>query len=338
MIQTEYKAAVIGLGAICQVHIDALIKTGIEITAVCDNNPDQVASIGHQLNCPHFTCYETMLSHGGFNVLHNCLPHYLHASVTIAALEKGIHVICEKPMSTTIADAEAMIAASQKSGARLEIIFQNRYNPSTAAIKKALSTGELGQVKGGWLRVTWHRDDDYYAQSNWRGNLTKEGGGALINQAIHTFDLMNYLLGNPQTVSANTANRAHPSIEVEDMAEGLITYDSANISFYVNTYHPYNAPIELEIVCENGIANLKGDIATITYKDNRPPITQNNNDSKSPHTKDYWGHSHERQIKAFYDSLAGKPAQNVPGEEGLRTQKLVNGIYESAEQGRPVKI
>ena len=338
MNQTEYKAAVIGLGAICQVHIDALNKADIKISAVCDNNPKLAAGLGNQLKCPHFTCYETMLSQVGFNVLHNCLPHHLHAPITISALEKGIHVICEKPMATTVAEAEAMIAAANKSGARLEIIFQNRYNPSTAAIKNALATGELGQVKGGWLRVTWHRDEDYYAQSKWRGRLNTEGGGAVINQAIHTFDLMNYFLGDPIRVDASIANRAHPSIEVEDMAEGLITYVNASISFYVNTYHPYNAPVELEIVCENGIANLKGDTATITYKDGRPPITQNNNDSKNAHTKDYWGHSHERQIKAFYDSLAGKPAQTVPGEEGHRTQKLINGIYESAKQGRPISL
>jgi len=331
-----YRAAVIGLGSISQVHIKALQDLGIEVTAVCDIKPEPATAVAGKLNCAHYTCYETMLKAGGFEVLHNCLPHYLHAPISIAALEKGFHVVCEKPMATTVADAKAMIAAADKTGARLEIIFQNRYNPATQAIKKALSSGELGQTKGGWLRVTWYRGEDYYAQNDWRGYWATEGGGALINQSIHTFDLMNYFLGDPTGVSASVANRAHPSIEVEDVAEGLISYGDVKISFYINTFHPYNAPVALEIVCENGTAALCGKIATITYKDGREAATHISDTTENVHTKDYWGYSHIRQIAAFYDSLAGKPTQGVCGAEGLRTQKLVNGIYDSSKLCKPV--
>ncbi|MCL2404936.1 MAG: Gfo/Idh/MocA family oxidoreductase [Defluviitaleaceae bacterium] len=338
MKTANYRAAVIGLGLISNVHIKALEDIGITIVAVCDNKPERAKAMGQQLNCVSYTCHEAMISAGGFDVLHNCLPHYLHAPISTAALEKGFHVVCEKPMATTVADAKTMLAAAAASGAKLEIIFQNRYNPSTMAIKQALDSGELGQVLGGWLRVTWYRGEDYYTNNDWRGRWATEGGGALINQSIHTFDLMNYFLGNPTRVNASVANRAHPSIEVEDVAEGIIAYGDINVSFYINTFHPYNAPVALEIVCENGIAAISGKTATITYKDGREAAKYVNDDTENVHAKDYWGYSHITQIAAFYDALAGKAAKGVCGAEGLRTQRLVNGIYDSSKQRQAISL
>ena len=336
MKTTANRAAVIGLGLISQVHIKALQDIGIPITAVCDNKPEPAKAIASQLNCLHYTCYKTMLETGGFEVLHICLPHYLHAPVAIAALDKGIHVICEKPMATTIQDAKAMITAATQTGAKLEIIFQNRYNPSTIAIKEALAG--LGPIQGGWLRVTWDRGEDYYTQSDWRGRWATEGGGVLINQAIHTFDLINYFLGSPTSVNATIANRAHPLIEVEDVAEGIITYGNIKISFLANTYHPYNAPVSLEIICENGTANLTGKTATITYKDGRKPTQHIDESAENALTKDYWGYSHIKQLSAFYNTLAGNPTQGVCGTEGLRTQVLINSIYESSRQNKTINL
>jgi len=338
MQAANYRAAVIGLGSISHVHVKALEDLGVKITAVCDNKPEPAQAMARQLNCACYTCHEAMLDAGGFDVLHICLPHHLHAPVSIAALKKGIHTVCEKPMATTVADAEAMIAAAEESGAKLEIIFQNRYNPASAAIKEALLSGELGRVLGGWLRVTWFRSEDYYTGSDWRGRHATEGGGVLINQSIHTFDLMNYFLGDPTAVSASVANRAHPSIEVEDVAEGVITYGEARVSFYVNTFHPYNAPVGLEIVCENGTALLCGKTATISYKDGEKAATHVSDDTSNALAKDYWGYSHVRQLAAFYNSLSGKPEQVVCGAEGLRTQRLVNGIYESSKLGKTVNF
>ncbi|MCL2362040.1 MAG: Gfo/Idh/MocA family oxidoreductase [Defluviitaleaceae bacterium] len=336
-LENQNRAAIIGLGGVSSVHINSLDAIGIPITALCDINPEL-----RKRDCLFFTDYESMLAHGGFDVLHICLPHYLHAPVAIAALRRGIHVICEKPMATTVKDAESMIAASKESGAMLEIIFQNRFNPSTQGIKAIINSGELGRVTGGWIQVTWHRTQAYYEAARWRGTWTEGGGGVLINQAIHTFDLMNYIvsdtLGNPTSITGFMANRALPSIEVEDVVEGRIVYGDVNISYYANSYHPYDAPVRLEIVCENGRASLTGDVATITYNDG-PTKTINN--EENPHElfgKHYWGYSHIRQIQVFYDNLSGKAAPRVPGSEGLRVQRIVNGIYDSARLNKPVEF
>jgi len=325
-----FKAAIIGLGAIAPMHVRSLEAVGVELAAVCDKK--NVSGRVSEYECPVFSQYENMLAAGGFDVLHICLPHFLHAEVAVAALERGIHVLCEKPMATTVSDAEKMCAAAKKSGAALGIVFQNRFSPGAILIKETLISGELGAVKAGWIRVNWHRGDDYYASSDWRGKWATEGGGVLINQSIHTFDMANFFLGDFCEISASIANRAHPKIEVEDVAEGYISYkNGADISFFVNTYHPYDAPASIELVCENGRAALVGEDAAISFSDGREKTAGADIAAQQRFgMKSYWGVSHVKQIQAFYDALASGKTPHPSGEEGLRTQRLINGIYKAA--------
>lgn len=332
------KAAIAGCGGIFLLHAESLKAIGVPVIAVCDIVPERAEKYAQEYNCQAFAQYDEMLNAGGFDVLHICLPHYLHAPVAVNAMERGLHVLTEKPMATSVHDAEHMIQTAQAYNVTLGVIFQNRYNPGSVLIKRTLESGRLGKITGGWLRVTWHRDDAYYQHSGWRGKWATEGGGVLINQSIHTFDLMHYFLGGePLYVEANTANHAHPAIEVEDTAEGVIGYKQTAVSFYVNTIHPYDAPVELELICENGRAKLTGERAVITYPDGREETADRNSDAATlPGWKDYWGVSHIRQLRLFYASLAKGETPEIDGREGLKTQRLINGIYESARTGKRV--
>jgi len=346
---TSKKAAIIGYGNIAPMHAQSLAAIGVQLAAVCDVREENLQAAG----APHlFTDFREMLAAGSaglFDVLHICLPHHLHAPVAIAALERGLHVLCEKPLATTVADATRMVNAAEKSGARLGVVFQNRYSPGAALIRETLQSGILGAVRGGALRVTWHRDAAYYEAVDWRGKIATEGGGVLINQSIHTFDLMGYFLGNPPAMptAATIANRAHPQIEVEDMAEGIIHYGEIPISFFVNTYHPYDAPATIEILCENGRAQLVGEEAEITFANgkqngHRPFLLPQAEiaDKKTAGLDDelrrrfgmksYWGVSHIKLIQAFYNALETGEKFSPDGAEGLLTQKLINGIYDIA--------
>lgn len=328
----NFKAAVIGLGSIAPMHIKSLEAIGVEIAAVCDSNEKSLEKV---TAAQKFSDYKKMIDAGGFDMLHVCLPHHLHAPVAVTALEKGVHVLCEKPMATTTRGAEDMIAAAKKSGAFLGIVFQNRFSPGAELIKEELTSGSLGAVLGGWLRVNWHRDQSYYTQSDWRGKWATEGGGVLINQSIHTFDMVNHFLGKPTSVYASIANRAHPSIEVEDVAEGVITYGKAVVSFFVNTYHPYDAPASIEIICENGRAELTGENATITMNDGRKKTAGADFEAQKKFAmKSYWGVSHVKQIQAFYAAIEKGNPPYPDGAEGFCTQKLINAIYDSAKTGK----
>ena len=330
-----FKAAVIGMGAIAPMHIKPLESLGIPIIAVCDTHAEAAQSAAEKIGAKAYTSLDEMLDAGGFDVLHICLPHYLHAPTAIQALAHGVHVLCEKPMATTVADAEKMLAAAMENNVYLGIIFQNRYSPGASLIKKTITSGKLGQPQKGWLKVTWNRGENYYRGSDWKGRWDTEGGGALINQSIHTFDLMNYFLGNPTSVSGFVANRANPYIEVEDTAEGMIMYGENGdipVSFYVTNHHPYNAPATLEIVFEHGTVTLTGEDAVIAFNDGQKEMAGADTEAQQQFgMKSYWGVSHIKQIRDFYQSLTeGKPPV-IDGVEGLRTQRLINGIYDSAQ-------
>lgn len=327
------RAAIIGMGGISPMHTNALKAINIPITAVCDKDPARAEEVANKTGAQAFTDYREMLAAGGFEVLHICLPHFLHAPAAIDAMNAGYHVLCEKPMATTLADAEAMVAASKKTGRTLSIIFQNRYNAAAVLIKNAMNAGELGTIQGGWLRVTWFRDMEYYNAVDWRGRYATEGGGVLINQSIHTFDLMNYFLGAPLRVSGSISNRAHPEIEVEDVAEGIIFYADHNggeavVSFFVNTYHPYNAPVSLEIIGTAGRASMVGEDAAITLNDGTTRTAAADTVAQARFgMKNYWGVSHVKQITAFYESIKKGEPPEITAESALITQRLVNEIY-----------
>jgi len=338
---TKFKSAIAGCGAIAPLHIAALNDLNIQVSAVSD--PDSSKTKKYQ-DAIAYTDYESMIDAGGFDVLHICLPHYLHAPAATYAMERGINVLCEKPMATTMEDAEEMIKIAKANNVNLGIIFQNRYNPGSQLIKKALDSGVLGKPLNGWLKVTWHRNEKYYTESGWRGKWETEGGGVLINQSIHTFDLINYFMGGkPNYIEASIANRAHPSIEVEDVAEGIIAYgkpeDEVKVSFYATTIFPYDAPVMLELICEKGRITMTGDSAVIEYSDEKiEKSTPEDDKSLPPGTKSYWGVSHSKQIKAFYESLAKNEKPEIDGEAAIITQKLINKIYESGKSGIRVEF
>ena len=342
----KYSAVIVGCGEISSVHAKVLTSAtlaalGVELAGVCDTKEARAQRLADEFNVKAFTDLSVMLDACAPDVLHICLPHFLHAQAAIQALDKKIHVLTEKPMATTVADGEAMITAANKNNRTLGVIFQNRYNRGSVLIKRAVQNGDLGAIKGASLRVSWHRTADYYAASDWRGRWETEGGGAVINQSIHTFDLMNFFLGAPVTVDATIANRAHPGIEVEDIAEGVITYaDGITASFYVTNYHPYSAPVSLEILGEKGRAEISGGDGVIFFKDGRK-ITSDDENTDSPlppADKIYWGNSHALQIAEFYTALTAARTPEITGNDAIVTQRLVNAIYKSAKTNKPVSI
>lgn len=341
MLTKPFKAAIAGCGGIFPMHARALQTLGVEISAVCDSREERAESKAHEWGCAFFTDFKEMIQTGGFDVLHICLPHYLHPIAALEAMAAGKHVLTEKPMAIHLADAERMVAAAKENGVTLGVIFQNRFNPACVLIKETLDSGALGKIVAGLIRVTWHRDGAYYTESGWRGNWATEGGGVIINQSIHSFDQMNWFINDePLSVDVSATNRAHPMIEVEDVAEGVITYhNGATVSFYVNTYHSYDAPISLEIHCEKGKIQMTGEEVVIRFNDGK--VLNAGRDEKAQTVfgqKDYWGVSHIKQIQNYYEALAAGVQPGITGESALKTQKLICAIYDSALSRKKVNL
>ena len=334
----KLRVGIVGCGNIFLMHAAPVAKReNLELVAVCDVKEDRAKEKAEQFNCAYYLDYIEMIEKENLDVLHICLPHYLHASVATFAAERKIHVLTEKPMSIEYEDAKKMVSTAKENEVALGVIFQNRYNPGSCLIKEMLMNGVLGKIKGGKLSVTWDRSDEYYSQSDWKGTWEKEGGGVVIDQAIHTMDLMRWFVDDEiDYVDASISNRAHERIEVEDTAEGVIKYKNGVLtSFQTINYYTYDAPVTIELHCENGNANMIADKAIVTLNDGREFIADNNPNETFSYgggAKGYWGVSHVKQIKNFYDALEGKCDIDITGEEAMKTQKMICAIYESGKK------
>ena len=337
----KFKVAIIGCGNIFPMHaypVNAL--ENVEIVAICDNKPERAQAKAEEFHCKAYTDYKKMIDELDLDVVHVCTPHYLHPQMAIYALEHGANVLTEKPMSIHIEDARAMVKAAEDNNRTLGVIFQNRYNAGSVLVKDMLDKGVLGDILSAKLSVTWNRSDLYYSYSDWKGTWDKEGGGVIIDQAIHTMDLLRWFVGSEiEYVDAHIANRAHEKIDVEDSAEGVIKYKNGVVTaFFAVNYYSYDAPVEIEIHCQNGIAKISESTGTVKLNNGQSFMAEKdpNQIFSYGNVKDYWGVSHIKQITNYYEALEKGIQPEITGKEALKTQEMICAVYDSGKQGKRI--
>jgi UDP-N-acetyl-2-amino-2-deoxyglucuronate dehydrogenase len=332
------RVAVIGCGDISIVHFAAIAGTaGAELVAVCDTDPMFRDAASEAQGVPGFADHLDMFESVRPDVVHVCTPHSLHAAMAVDALERGIHVLVEKPLAHSRDEGARVIAAAEASSAKIAICFQNRYNAPVEAAHRILASGELGAVLGGSATVIWHRDADYYRDRPWRGRWATGGGGLLMNQAIHTLDLLQWLVGDVASVSGSASTRAlGDTIEVEDTAEMVLEHrNGARSVFYATLANAVNAPVTLDIVAEHGTLSLRGEL-TVTYEDGRTEVVKER--SAPVGGRAYWGISHELLIRDFYTSLdSPDPFWIGPAEAG-KTLDIIQDVYDQSFPERAERI
>jgi len=338
----KFKAGIVGCGNIFPMHAVSVGKLeNAELMAVCDVKEDRAKAKAKEFNCKYYLDYKEMIDKEELDVVHICTPHYMHAPISIYASNAGKQVLTEKPMSISLQDAEAMIKAADDSKTTLGVIFQNRYNNGSVLLKETLQSGALGRILSGKAIVTWNRSDEYYSKSDWKGTWDKEGGGVIIDQAIHTLDLMRWLVDSEiDYVDANISNRAHNIIEVEDVAEGVIKYKNGVVTgFFAINYFTYDAPVEIELHCEKGIAKMVGNRGSIHFNDGREYIADVNPNETFDYgngVKGYWGTSHTKQIRNYYECLGKGVKPEITGKDAVKTQRMICAIYESGKTGKRI--
>lgn len=327
----KLKVGLIGCGRISVMHlvsIQALDEA--EIVCVCDNKKDRADETAEKYGVKAYYDYEEMLATEKLDAVHLCLPHYLHSKVAIAAFEQGVHVFTEKPMDIDLASAEKAVETAKAKGVLYGVVSQCRYNNSARLVKNAVESGKLGKIISARSVLTWTRPDEYYQESDWKGTWDKEGGGVVIDQAIHSIDLVNWIVNSEvESVSCSMANRGHSIVKVEDSAEGLISYkNGVKYGFYCMNNYGVDEPIEIKLYCEKGKVTFGYDDAYIEYFDgSREEAHQDENTQEYEGGKDYWGFQHIRQISQFYKACLGEEALDISGEEALKTHKLIMEIY-----------
>lgn len=331
-------AAIIGCGTIFEKHAEAV--AGLEkarLYAVCDIDAEKAEKAAKQYGCRCFTDFCEMLEDDAINVVHICTPHYLHAPMAIKAMERGKHVLTEKPMAISVRDAGEMIRVSRKTDKTLGVCFQNRYNATSMKIREVLRSGKAGKILGAKAIVTWSRSGEYYTESGWRGTWEKEGGGVLINQSIHTLDLVQWFMGEIDGIKAHVDTRLLKGIiEVEDTADATITFKSgSSCIFFATNNYAVNSPVEIEIICENAVLKLR-DILDISYSDGSEEHISEA--EKAAGQKAYWGDSHKYLIGDFYEGLLKGKKFALDGEEGIVAIKMIDAIYRSSKTNDYVQL
>lgn len=331
----KLKVGIIGCGRISVMHLDSLKKLEeAELTACCDIKRERAEETAKKYGARAYYNYEELLEKEALDCVHICLPHYLHSKVACAAFEKGVHVLSEKPMDVDLISAERAVGLAEERGVLYGVIFQCRYNNSSRLVKRAVESGRLGKILSVRSTLTWSRPDSYYAESDWKGTWDKEGGGVVIDQAIHSIDLVNWIVNSEvENISCSMANRGHDIVKVEDSAEGLITYkNGVKYGFYCMNNYGCDEPIEIRFYCEKGKVVFGYDDAYICYNDgSKEEAHQDESREAYEGGKDYWGFQHIRQIRQFYNACLGKEPLEVSGAEALKTHRLVCGIYQAGK-------
>jgi UDP-N-acetyl-2-amino-2-deoxyglucuronate dehydrogenase len=321
--------AVIGCGTISVVHLGAIRSLdGIDLVGVCDTDADRAAAVGRTYGVPWFRHHAELIETVRPEVVHICTPHNEHVPVAVDSLEAGVAVLLEKPVANTVAEAERLIDATRRHpGVKVGVCLQNRYNTAVRAARDLLESGDLGAVSGASATLLWHRPPAYYQARPWRGRKRESGGGVLINQAIHTLDLLEWLLGDVVDVRGHTGRYGLDGlVDVEDTASVLLDHagGARSVVFATNT-NVTDTPVTVEIVTEFAVLRIQGDL-TVTYLNGRTETIAERR-VETQLGKAYWGASHDLLISDFYRTLGRPQPFWIDAREGTRSLRLIERIY-----------
>jgi predicted dehydrogenase len=307
---------------------------GVDLVGVCDTDADRAAAAAERYGVPAFACHRDLLDRVHPDVVHVCTPHHQHVQVAVDCLDAGVAVLLEKPVAHTVAEAERFIAAARRNpGVKVGVCLQNRYNATSQAARALLDSGTLGAVLGGSATVLWHRDPAYYQARPWRGRVRDSGGGVLINQAIHTLDLMEWLLGDVVGTTGHSGRYVLDGVvdgpvDVEDTAHVLLAHaGGARSVVFATTANVVDSPVTIEIVTERAVLLIRNDL-TVRHADGRvETVAERVADTGG---RSYWGASHRQLIADFYRRLPDPEPFWIGPEEGTRSLRLVHRIYQQS--------
>ena len=326
----------IGGGNITETHARAARAIpGVEIAAIYGTNSQNVARLCREYGGKPYQDFDAFLNHRPMDLVIIGSPSGLHATQGISAAKHGLHVLTEKPIDVSAARADALISAAKQAGVKLGTIFQDRMKPDIRRLKQWIDTGVLGQILLVDARVKWYRPPEYYSSSKWRGTLALDGGGALINQGVHTVDLLLFLLGDVTRVHAHTATLLH-KIEAEDTALAILEFaNGATGVFHATTAAYPGYQRRVEISGSEGTIFLEHDRIIAADLRTAPPdfaisaIGDKNQSASSAAVTDVRGH--QAVIEDFLRAIQENKSPACDGAEGRRSIALVEAIYNAAK-------
>ncbi len=326
---------IVGAGNISETHARAAAAIpGVRIAAVCGENREKVSSLASQFDAAPYERLELFLDHRPMELVAIGSPSGLHAALGVAAAGRGLHVLVEKPLDITLQRCDELIAACGAAGVQLGVFFQDRFKPDLLQLKQWLADGVLGRVLLVDARVPWYRPPEYYGESRWRGTWALDGGGALMNQGIHTVDLLLWLFGDVRRVQSVTRTVLH-RIEVEDTAAALLEFESGAVGTLTTTTAAYPGyPRRIQVVGSEGTAVVEGDgLVALDRRAGVPEMEASRTlavpaNAASPAVADTG--PHRAVFEDFLHAMASGGAPRCDGPDGRRSVALVRAIYDAA--------
>ncbi|WML54938.1 Gfo/Idh/MocA family oxidoreductase [Neobacillus sp. PS3-12] len=330
------KIAVIGLGDISKTHISAIQDNpNVDLVAVCDSDELLRESVPH---VNFYRDFHDMLKKEALDCVHICLPHYLHYPATKACIEKGVNVFLEKPISLNTIEGIKLVRLEKKhQDIKICVCFQNRYNETFEMLKEFAQSGQFGNLIGIKGLVTWFRPKSYYDRKPWRGSMKYAGGGVMINQALHTVDLMQLLGGEIESIRGSIDQLLDYGIDVEDTATAHIKFkNGAKGLFFATVANVENSSVELKVIFEKETFTIKdGILSRIDENGLKEELLV---DKKVLGTKFYYGASHAKLINLFYSCISNNTQNYVHVEDALTSIKMIDAIRRSSEVKKEIKM
>lgn len=339
----SWRFGIVGAGMIARIHAQALAQmSGCELTGVMDNGRGSGLEIAPGSDDRGAGNIDDFLARDDIDVITISTPSGTHADIAIKAAKAGKHVICEKPLDVSLSQIDAMIKACDDAGVRLGGIFNTRFTAGAIAVKQAVDSGRFGRLTFGQAFGPWWRDQDYYDSSDWKGTWALDGGGALMNQGIHSVDLLQWLMGSPvKRLSGHIATLAHDSIEVEDTGSASLEFANGALGIIACTTSMWPGHFRtITLAGTDGTATLAdGNLLTWEF---RKPLPEDSEllaqlgglpgagVGASDPAAGVDAHGHQAVFEEFLTALESGHKPEIDGVESRKAVEIILAIYESA--------
>jgi predicted dehydrogenase len=331
----------------------------VELVALADPIQERVAKFGDQFHVPRlYKNHKELCADPNIDVVCVCTPSGMHADHAVEAMRHGKHAIVEKPIEVSLEAADRMIRTADEMDRKLTVISQHRFDPASMLVKDAIDSGKLGRIILATGQVKWWREQTYYDSGDWRGTWALDGGGALVNQGVHTVDVLQWLVGGVRSVFGHTKTGAHERIETEDIAVAALNFKCGAVGTLTATTAAYPGfPVKIEIYGTEGSAILEGDrLKSMTLRNGQTfaseeaaahaiSVAQGGTASVKdqeplniPGKKSGWGEAHAAQFRDLIRAVRHGGQPLIDGRSARHPLEIVLGVYESARTGRAIDL
>ncbi len=340
----KLKIGIIGCGTIADIQAQAIIKSeNAELQSVFSRNIEKAKRCGEKYNAKWFDNLKSFISDPDLDIVSICTPNGNHLEYGEKAAVAGKHVIVEKPIEVTLQRANRLIEKCKANNVKLAVIYQSRFVPEIQKVKQQIEDNEIGDIFMGDAFIKWFRGQDYYDSGVWRGTLKLDGGGVLINQGIHTIDLLQWLMGDVDTIYGQTDIFTHKNIEGEDNAVAVLRYKNGAIGVIEGSTSVQPAQSRrIELHGKKGSVIIDDNNVEIKIESQQNSWTTEENETKSSGASSplagFSIEPHKKQFEAIVDAINTDSTPPVSGEESLKSLAVVLAIYESSKLNSVVRL